>query len=297
MFTAGIIVAILEAVTCVSVLALCICAMLAIGCDCKAHNVSSRKAYMVLAFFFPIVVGIIYLCKRNKYKKACEGVEIPNSEKEKKNAKAYLIVAIIAWIICIIATVGNYYFIYADTFDDADLPDYTESGEQIIGGADEETNIIVTDGTTEATTEATTKAETTTAGWVEDEGNMDDVVSDYGIHYTYKVNGDYVCYDVNGKSYTNSSLVPYYDKSGNKYTYNRDEDNLEYLTDSNGTQYSFYNCYVDENGYFVYDADLELTSTDYLTYYDENSNKYFKASDISWNANGKLVDSNGTVLN
>lgn len=104
---------------------------LAIGEDAKAIGVKDRTVYMILAFFFPPIVAIVYLCTRKKAKKIqpkmcdlcgltvdtttticpkCSGVLftdyiIPGNEKHKKNAKLFTTIAAIALSIIVVLNV------------------------------------------------------------------------------------------------------------------------------------------------------------------------------------------------
>lgn len=98
--------------------------VIAVGNDAKARGLKSRTAFMILVFFFPLVVGIIYLCVRDSAAKIvpqmccnchatlapeyqqcpnCGGFLlqdylVPNAVNLKKSAKTCLIIAIICYI-------------------------------------------------------------------------------------------------------------------------------------------------------------------------------------------------------
>lgn len=81
-----------------------ICFMLAIGFDCKAKGIKSRTAYMVFAFFFPLITGIVYLCKKGRYNAAAANMVIPDRDKSISLRKIFLAVAIVAFIASSVAT-------------------------------------------------------------------------------------------------------------------------------------------------------------------------------------------------
>ena len=101
--------------------------------------------------------------------------------------------------------------------------------------------------------------------------------------------GNTVYYDKKGNSYENPEDVVIYGKNGKEYRYTVEtatEDGFEYeeelLVDDDGKKYDYYNCYVNEDGWFVYDTDETFLASE-ETYneeepfcYDEEADKYFK---------------------
>lgn len=70
---------------------------LAINSDAKARNLKARKTYAILAFFFPLIVGIVYACTRNNAKT----LDTPLTTDPKKLVKKsiiYIIVAILIYV-------------------------------------------------------------------------------------------------------------------------------------------------------------------------------------------------------
>lgn len=128
-----------------------ICA--AINFDAKARGVKEKTMYTVLSFFFPIIVGIIYLCRRKNCPKIqpklcnqchttvdtkstfcpnCLGTEftdyrIQNDVKYHKTSKIFLIIAIVVYVVtCVVNVFFNVYFSdNADKFI-SDLEKYTD---------------------------------------------------------------------------------------------------------------------------------------------------------------------------
>lgn len=120
--------------------------------DATARGVKDKILFTVLTFFFPIIVGIVYLCIRKKTPKIqpkicnncrttvntkstfcpnCLGVEftdylIPNNEKYHKNSKICLIVAALCFALYIVASFSssNQMQKYADEFSNVDPYSY-----------------------------------------------------------------------------------------------------------------------------------------------------------------------------
>jgi hypothetical protein len=69
----------------------------AISLDCKARNIKSRVAYSVLAFFFPLIVGIVYACTRKTAQKI-NNEPVANASKLAKNSVIVFVIAVIAFV-------------------------------------------------------------------------------------------------------------------------------------------------------------------------------------------------------
>ena len=124
-------------------------------------------------------------------------------------------------------------------------------------------------------------------------------------------NGDSVYYDKMGNKYDDPFDVIIYGENGEKYIYLEEE--LEdlyfsYYVDENGKKYESTNCYVNEDGFFVYNEELELLCDDdpdyndafsedendtYMyyenPYVDENGDLYYWAEEAIWNEKGELI--------
>lgn len=70
---------------------------IAVSKDCKAKAVINSGVYVVLTFFFPIITGIVYACKRNNAAKAEEKPE--NSKKLADSSVLFFVLAVIVFII------------------------------------------------------------------------------------------------------------------------------------------------------------------------------------------------------
>lgn len=122
---------------------------------------------------------------------------------------------------------------------------------------------------------------------------------DGSIKYVY--NSGNFKYDRLGKAYT-YDYVPYYDKKGNKYYYsfNSVSQKGSYTDLSTNNSYENEYSFVDENGYFVYDDKHNFVEQKDINNMniskDASGNTYYRASSVSWNANGELLDLNGQII-
>lgn len=105
-----------------------------------------------------------------------------------------------------------------------------------------------------------------------------------------------VYYDKNGTAYDSKDSVNYYDKDGNVYHYMMVEDYLpDYVNGKTGEHINGFECYIDENGFFCHISDNNALSRVYNsvdTYEDENGNKYYDISTVSWDENGNMLHNN-----
>jgi hypothetical protein len=128
-------VSILFILTCILLVASRVLLMLAVGFDCKGRGIANKSTWMALMFFFPIIVGIVYLCQYKKEKKlvpkictAC-GTSVasevgicpvcgrnqfadyllPDRDKNFKARKVTLIVGIIVFIISVVMYICTTY--------------------------------------------------------------------------------------------------------------------------------------------------------------------------------------------
>lgn len=101
-------------------------------------------------------------------------------------------------------------------------------------------------------------------------------------------------YDMLKNAYT-YNYVPYYDTENNKYAYHFDSDLMKgfYTNLSDGTEYENEYSFVDENGYFVYDAEHNFVQREdgngKNVYFDNNGEKYYWASSVYWDEHGNLL--------
>ena len=65
--------------------------------DCNARSIVKKDLYVALTFFFPIITGIVYACKRNKAKKFDEKPE--NAKKLVHKSKRAFVFALVVFLI------------------------------------------------------------------------------------------------------------------------------------------------------------------------------------------------------
>lgn len=117
----------------------------------------------------------------------------------------------------------------------------------------------------------------------------------------YSFNSDNFSYDRLGNAYT-YDYVPYYDSDGNKYFYSFDSDTQKGTYTNISTKKTFENeyCFVDENGYFVYDKEHNFIKQKDIenvkTYKDPSGKTYYWASGVFWDKKGNLLDSFGEII-
>ncbi len=101
-----------------------------------------------------------------------------------------------------------------------------------------------------------------------------------------------IYYDKNGVPYTELEQVKYYDKDGNVYLLSVGEDYMpDYINQSTGEHLNGFDCYIDEDGYFVYDssASFKLVSGTIDTYTDTDGNTYYQIATVKWNSSGEML--------
>lgn len=108
-------------------------------------------------------------------------------------------------------------------------------------------------------------------------------------------------YDRFAKAYVHD-YIPYYDSYGNKYMYSYDGITCvgSYINLDTGKSFDSEYTYVDKNGYLVYDVNhsfVELENINSVKIFkDFDGNLYYKATSVTWNKNGELLDSAGNVV-
>lgn len=197
---------------------------LAINLDCRAKNIGNRKIYTVLAFFFPIIVGIVYCIKRKGEKSAlkicasCGQIEPAQRRQctkcgsltlvEYKNPKAKKL-NIISIILCVVACVSLVISSGASVYSQRDTIKQIVSGEY-------------------------------------DEESKDQ------YEYEEPVVEQELMYDKNGIAYSDSWDIKFYDKNDKVYhkSYVCDD---SYFVDEEENQYQNEQCFVDKDGIFYID--------------------------------------------
>lgn len=262
--------------------------MLAIGFDCKAKNNDKKTMWMVLTFFFPIIVGIIYACTRNKN-------SIPQT-KICPNCRAVLDESMSYCPNC-----NNTYFPVYEESRAAALKN-SKNSKICFGVSVGVYAVSIILSVIMLVTIVPTMIDSILDNTIDDiQGGFDyDFDDHYELHYGFDVNGETVYYDRNGNTYSDEEDVVYYDKNGDTYTY--DADNYVFETAS-GVEFDSLYSYVDGDGYFVFDkagAYLDepaiIADDDYMALHDKKGNVYYYADFVSWDANGNLIDNYGDML-
>jgi predicted nucleic acid-binding Zn ribbon protein len=262
----------------VFVIAFRICFMLSIGFDCKSKSNKKQAMWMILCFFFPIVAGIIYACTRNKEvvneQKVCTTCGTPLSESDN---------------FC--NNCGNSSFVYAEN-SNSTKHNKTSKVLFAVSVVLFVVYLVLYILTVVNMTSYILNYDTTDSDYYSDYYDFD---YDYETHYGYTLNGKTVYYDKNGNAYDDDDDVLYYDKDNNTYTYD-DEDYV--FEDGFGDEFDFAYCYVDSDGYFYFDEAGYNGNSDATIYYsgkydayvDDDDNIYYYADEVSWDADGNLVD-------
>ena len=272
--------------------------MLAINFDCRARNLKATTLFTILSFFFPLITGIVYACVRKeaepntKYCAAC-GLRVDGSAKicpscntpsllplPNENAKQLAKTSITLFIISVIVVVLSVGVSAAQTV--MSVKNGVEVAEKY-GGSDFAKRIEdyvrdeVEDALDDELGESEENEETTDA-----EETTEDIDSILG-NLTY--------YDREGNAYDKAEDVKFFDKDGNVYQFITNADLSTYFLDTQTEEkLESKKCFVDKDGYFVYDEKGEITfDGDMFTATDKDGNKYCPASLAVWNKNGELI--------
>lgn len=108
-------------------------------------------------------------------------------------------------------------------------------------------------------------------------------------------------YDRFGNAYT-YDYVPYYDRDLNKYRYSFDSNTQKgsYTNVNTGEALDNEFCFVDQDGYLVYDKEHTFTGekneNGFEIYTAPDGETYYWASSVFWDKDGNLLDSFGKVI-
>lgn len=252
--------------------------MLAIGFDCKSRGDNKQSMWMIFCFFFPLPAGIVYGCTRdrsnpsyNKFCHNCGAVLHPSANFCPNCNNMNLVVNVpkdseknkktSKTFFGVSVAVYVIAVITYMVFISCMVSTYVGAIDSVLDGA--------------------------MSGLEES--------FDSGTHFGYTIDGETVYYDREGNIYYDDDDVLYYDKDGATYTY--DDDDYWFVGET-GARYDYAYCYVDSDGYFIYDAagyenDYNAVITyDEITdsYYDKDGNIYYYADEVSWNSKGVMVD-------
>lgn len=107
-------------------------------------------------------------------------------------------------------------------------------------------------------------------------------------------------YDMKGNKISSSAgsgiaNMPYYDRDGNIYKYderiNDDdmyEDNSVYIRQSDRAEFDPVYCYLDADGYFIYNEDDIYPSDDFESHTDDKGNIYYDINGMYWDKDGNM---------
>ena len=108
---------------------------------------------------------------------------------------------------------------------------------------------------------------------------------------------EHTCYDVHGNQYRDIYEVPLYDREGNVYSYESEWIVAGNYIDQNNNQFSDDYCYLDSDGYLVYnETEFMPCENCWCNYYcDSDGNKYYQLDGLSiyWDENGNIFESQG----
>ena len=108
---------------------------------------------------------------------------------------------------------------------------------------------------------------------------------------------EHTCYDVHGNQYRDIYEVPLYDREGNVYSYESEWIVAGNYIDQNNNQFSDDYCYLDSDGYLVYnETEFMPCENCWCNYYcDSDGNKYYQLDGFSiyWDENGNIFESQG----
>ncbi|MGN0529093.1 MAG: hypothetical protein ACI4IE_08160 [Eubacterium sp.] len=300
---------------------------LAIYFDGSAREVNGKNKYCALTLLIPVITGIFYLGKRKKYELKNNDINTRYDRISASNALGGavffgLLTVLIAGSFAAASMLAqyNHYFCYDSRgnlhsseskmiFYDSDGGEYKynfdrygydylfdETGKKYNSDycyVDEIGNFYYDENHTVMIRNIYC--------CLDENGDIYYPVSDV----KFKRNGEIKCemfdgsfiYDRNKQPYI-STYAPYFDKQGNRYFYSFDSDTQKgvFTRDSDGKTFDNKYSFVDENGYFVYDADHSFTKENDITYKDEKGTKYYWASGVSWDSQGNMLDNYGNSV-
>ena len=247
-----------------------ICITVAVAIDCKINHVKHRVLWPLIVFF-TYYGAILFFIFRNKMKQevpmVCTrcGKKAHKKEKECKHCggiyfapKTYenrgrLNSIIIALIVSsVVLFAGNYMFTH-----------YSPMAEQV---RETEENF--------------------------DANEMLNEIYDYhdDFRYGYEVDGNFVYYDAKGNTYNDAYEVVLYSEDGKTYTY---DTLLGYVnTENEDDVISVELALIDSDGYIVNASQNFETIPETTPFKTVDGKMYYKAEEVSWNAEGKMVYTN-----
>lgn len=280
--------------------------------NCKARKTEYFSLYIVGAVFCPLITGAVCLVYRK------------DIEKNKYHIRSVL--AVVAAFIMLIASIAFSYISSHNRFFDSlgkgytnklDVTFYDKNGNTYNYDFDKSGYDLLYINDTDEVLDADL-CFVDTNGILFYDKKMDIVVKDNtscadregNIYYpvdrvTFNKDGSIECdlsfsyYDAVGNAYTYRN-VPYIDEQGCKYYYSFNDLKGTYTNVITGDAYENEYCFVDENGYFVYDSAhtfVKQEESEYsYQYQDDEGNIYYWASGVTWDENGNMHDAYDKVI-
>lgn len=107
------------------------------------------------------------------------------------------------------------------------------------------------------------------------------------VIYTYSQGEEF--YDKNGEEHIHPYNVSFIDSDSNKYTFDYDKSGYDKLYINNTDKYLNADlCYIDSNGYLVYDEDMSITAKDETCCVDKDGSVYYPAKYTFFNNDGSI---------
>lgn len=259
----------------------------AINLDCRAKNIGARKIYTILSIFFPVVGGIFYAFKRKTAPKAfkvCKtcGNQVGTYTNTCPHCGGLFLAEYenpkkktLEKVSIIICVLAIISYAVPTAID---IPDYSKTIKEYISGEENPDNDYY------------------------DEYENDDVIT-----------GSDLCYDRDGRAYSNEYAVLYHNRDGAMYKHIYDDGEDYFMNTKSGNRIQTNEAFVDSEGYFVVikeglthvendpytytisaDNESEAKAID-VTYQDEDGNVYYLATEASWNYSGNLLICGNTL--
>lgn len=129
----------------------------------------------------------------------------------------------------------------------------------------------------------------------------DTTYSDTFLHKSYSPNNtdefEYF-YDMKKNPYIDNYEVIYYDEKGGEYLFEYRADGEGLINIKTSEFHKAEECFVDENGYLIFDDSLYNDELfEYNISVEKDGKTYYWAAYVSWDNMGNMVDSHGMYLN
>lgn len=241
------------AVTFAFAIALSICIAAAINIDAKAYNIKHKNLWVSFGFFFSYLAVIIYLIRRKKL------IEKAQSSLNTEYYTAEPVQSSSRKIkpVCIILIVLSIVLYVSETVV-LNVFDLQEKAFDSISAAEINNSAFEHIADTPANTDA--------------------------FEYFY---------DRNKKPYIDTLEVPYYTENGDEYIYDYRGGSEGLMNNSTGEFHKSEECFVDPDGYLIFDEELYSSLDAYYFYAEKDNKNYYQAAFVSWDSNGNMLDKHG----